>query len=302
MMRDSYRIKEWEVWEIMAEDGNAERDGCAGMTKDDIFCMPCLLYLFRAFTDDADYNTGDETETGETDGEYTEDEYSGDEFDVFDDLTERNTERNAVVEPPPNSLGLFDPDADVDPDPLGEGVNVVVPPEPYFPSTTHSMPTRTSSTSANRNPQRRKSIKHHEPLPLHTSQPVFQRDRCTITMIQGDPEGKTSGRKSKKYIVGSDLSEESRYAVEYECGCGMREGRKGQSLNQRNSGITAESHGANVVLDMKDATSEGRHAHGPLVPSQSLVLSNSKTGCYFDQDFGLVVFFGVVISVRCRST
>ncbi|KAE9403960.1 hypothetical protein BT96DRAFT_444356 [Gymnopus androsaceus JB14] len=101
-----------------------------------------------AFTDDADYDTGDETETGETDGEYTEDEYSGDEFDVFDDLTERNTERNAVVEPPPSSLGLFDPDADIDPDPLGEGVNVVVPPEPYFPSTIHSMPTRTSSTSA----------------------------------------------------------------------------------------------------------------------------------------------------------
>ncbi|KAJ4001704.1 hypothetical protein F5050DRAFT_1560335 [Lentinula boryana] len=183
-----------------------------------------------AFTDDADtdYGSGDETETinGETDGELTEDDESGDEIDVFDDVTERNTERNAVVElPATGSLGLFDADADIDPDPLGEGVNVVVPPEPYFPSTIHSLPSRTAS-GAKRNPRRRKSTKHHEPLPLNTSRPLFQRDRCTITMIQGDPEGKASAidRKKKKYIVASDLSEESRYAVEWGIGTVLRDG------------------------------------------------------------------------------
>ncbi|KAJ4482248.1 hypothetical protein J3R30DRAFT_2148450 [Lentinula aciculospora] len=183
-----------------------------------------------AFTDDpdTDYGSGDETETinGETDGEYTEDDDSGDEIDVFDDVTERNTERNAVVElPATGALGLFDADADIDPDPLGEGVNVVVPPEPYFPSTIHSMPTRTPS-GTKRNPRRRKSIKHHEPLHLNTSRPLFQRDRCTITMIQGDPEDKTSAieRKRKKYIVASDLSEESRYAVEWGIGTVLRDG------------------------------------------------------------------------------
>ncbi|KAJ3814673.1 hypothetical protein EV368DRAFT_32078 [Lentinula lateritia] len=184
-----------------------------------------------AFTDDADvldYGSGDDTETvnGETDGEYTEDEDSGDEIDIFDDVTERNTERNAVVElPAAGALGLFDADADIDPDPLGEGVNVVVPPEPYFPSTIHSLPSRTPS-GTKRNPRRRKSTKHHEPLPLNTSRPLFQRDRCTITMIQGDPESKTAttGRKKKKYIVASDLSEESRYAVEWGIGTVLRDG------------------------------------------------------------------------------
>ncbi|KAJ3717079.1 hypothetical protein C8R42DRAFT_611520 [Lentinula raphanica] len=183
-----------------------------------------------AFTDDADtdYGSGDETETvnGETDGEFTEDEDSGDEIDIFDDVTERNTERNAVVElPATGALGLYDADADIDPDPLGEGVNVVVPPEPYFPSTIHSMPSRTPS-GAKRNPRRRKSTKHHEPLPLNTSRPLFQRDRCTITMIQGDPEGKAVAiqRKKKKYIIASDLSEESRYAVEWGIGTVLRDG------------------------------------------------------------------------------
>ncbi|KAJ3972390.1 hypothetical protein EV361DRAFT_798187 [Lentinula raphanica] len=183
-----------------------------------------------AFTDDADtdYGSGDETETvnGETDGEFTEDEDSGDEIDIFDDVTERNTERNAVVElPATGALGLYDADADIDPDPLGEGVNVVVPPEPYFPSTIHSMPSRTPS-GAKRNPRRRKSTKHHEPLPLNTSRPLFQRDRCTITMIQGDPEGKALAiqRKKKKYIIASDLSEESRYAVEWGIGTVLRDG------------------------------------------------------------------------------
>ncbi|KAF9077575.1 hypothetical protein BDP27DRAFT_477051 [Rhodocollybia butyracea] len=179
-----------------------------------------------AFTDDGDYGSADETEiNGEIDGEYTEDEdFSGDDIDVFDDVTERNTERNAVVEPPTTgSLGLFDADADIDPDPLGEGVNVVVPPEPYFASSIHNLPTR-STSGAKRNPRRRKSTKHHEPLPLHTSRPLFQRDRCTITMIQGDPEGKSLGRTKKKYIVASDLSEESRYAVEWGIGTVLRDG------------------------------------------------------------------------------
>ncbi|KIK69641.1 hypothetical protein GYMLUDRAFT_151485 [Collybiopsis luxurians FD-317 M1] len=135
---------------------------------------------------------------------------------------------NAVVKlPDTGALGLYDADADIDPDPLGEGVNVVVPPEPYFPSTIHSMPSRTGAGGGTkRNPRRRKSTRHHEPLPLNTSRPLFQRDRCTITMIQGDPESKTSstGRKKKKYIVASDLSEESRYAVEWGIGTVLRDG------------------------------------------------------------------------------
>ncbi|KAF5369331.1 hypothetical protein D9758_002529 [Tetrapyrgos nigripes] len=175
----------------------------------------------NAFTDYGD--SGDETETqGDQTTDYETDpddsDWSGDEVDIFDDVTERNTEQNSLVNARTN-----DADPDVEPDPLGEGVNVVVPPEPYFPSTlNHTVSTR----GGKRNPRRRKSTRHHEPLPLHTSRPLFERDRCTITVKQGDPESRLveTGRRKMKYVVASDLSEESRYAVEWGIGTVLRDG------------------------------------------------------------------------------
>ncbi|TFK73565.1 hypothetical protein BDN72DRAFT_834431 [Pluteus cervinus] len=170
-----------------------------------------------AFTDDQD--SGDET-IG-TDVDEDDEDYSGD--DLFDPVTERNTERNALIAAPPTE-GATGPDAeaDVDPDPLGEGVNVVVPPEPYFPTTLN--PGSSGTARGKRNPRRRKSLKSHEPLPYETGRPVFQRDRCTITITQGDPNGKLGERRRRKYIVASDLSEESRYAVEWGIGTVLRDG------------------------------------------------------------------------------
>lgn len=166
-----------------------------------------------AFGDDGDDTEGE----GETDPE-TDDEGWSDE-DVFDPLTEENTERNVFIEPPTVAVdGEFE-----DPDPLGEGVNVVVPPEPYFPSTLNSGSTA-GTLKGGRNPRRKKSLRHHEPLPLQTSRPVFQRDRCTITLTQGDPESKLEGRRPRSYIVASDMSEESRYAVEWGIGTVLRDG------------------------------------------------------------------------------
>ncbi|KAG1825369.1 hypothetical protein EV424DRAFT_1320067 [Suillus variegatus] len=118
-------------------------------------------------------------------------------------------------------MGDLDPDdVTMDPDPLGEGVNVVVPPEPYFPSTLN----RSSLTSmkGKRGGPKRKKSRHHETLPLRTARPLFQRDRCTITMTQGDPEA--SERRRRMYIIASDLSEESRYAVEWGIGTVIRDG------------------------------------------------------------------------------
>jgi hypothetical protein len=164
-----------------------------------------------AFTDFAD--SGDET-IGETD-------YSDDDCDDFDDfldpVTERNTEHNAIVNPAPAPDAVID---EAEPDPLGEGVNVVVPPEPYFPSTLNSLDR--SNTRNKKNPRRRKSVKHHEPLPFKTCRPIFERDRCTITVKQGDP--KLSTRRKRKYVVASDLSEESKYAVEWGIGTVLRDG------------------------------------------------------------------------------
>ncbi|KAI0030423.1 hypothetical protein K488DRAFT_54240 [Vararia minispora EC-137] len=141
------------------------------------------------------------------------DEEDSPESDHFDSVTEANTEQNALVVP----SDLPDVDGEIA-DPLGEGQNVVVPLEPYFPTTLNHTNTR--------NPRRRKSTRHHEPLPLKTGRPAFQRDRCTITITQGDPITalKEKGRKSRSYIVASDISDESRYAVEWAIGTVLRDG------------------------------------------------------------------------------
>ncbi|KAF8635964.1 hypothetical protein AX15_000128 [Amanita polypyramis BW_CC] len=148
-----------------------------------------------------------------TDAETEDEDDKEDHF--FDTITERNTEQNAQTVPVAPGL----PDVE-EPDPLGEGVNVVVPHEPYFPSTLNP---RESPTRGRRGTKRRKSIKH-EPLALQTSRPAFERDRCTTTITQGDPEAKLEGRKSRLYMVASDLGEESRYALEWGIGTVLRDG------------------------------------------------------------------------------
>jgi len=163
-----------------------------------------------AFAEEPD--SGDET-VGETELETEDETWSND--DLFDPVTERNTERNALIAP---VMGV-DGEVDVDPDPLGEGVNVVVPPEPYFPSTLNSGGT----IRGRKTPRRRKSVRH-EPLTYHTSRPIFQRDRCTLMITQGDPDGTLGERRRRRYVVASDLSEESRYAVEWGIGTVLRDG------------------------------------------------------------------------------
>ena len=130
--------------------------------------------------------------------------------DQFDPVTEANTEQNALV-----AADVTEPDPLEIPDPLGEGVNVVVPHEPYFPTTLNTR----------NNPRRRKSTRP-EPLPLVTGRPVFQRDRCTITLTQGNPPRslRESGRRPRRYVIASDLSDESRYAVEWGIGTVLRDG------------------------------------------------------------------------------
>ncbi|THH27311.1 hypothetical protein EUX98_g6873 [Antrodiella citrinella] len=134
------------------------------------------------------------------------------EADDVDPITSRNTERNALI--PADAVDVDTADV---PDPLGEGVNVVIAPEPYFPSTLNA--------TGSRNPRRRKS-RPHDLLHLDTSRPVFQRDRCTITLTHGNPTGiaEQGSRRNKRYVLASDLSEESRYALEWSIGTVLRDG------------------------------------------------------------------------------
>ncbi|KAG7088502.1 hypothetical protein E1B28_012489 [Marasmius oreades] len=178
--------------------------------ESDASSVHASIHPRNAFTD---HDSDDETIY---DGETEDEDWSADEdIDGFDQETERNTEANAFTDP--TSADGVEPELDIDP--LGEGVNVVLPPEPYFPTTLNA-----STAPRGRRIKRKKSVRHHEPLPLKTSRPHFQRDRCTITLTQGDPEGKLEGRKKKMYVVGSDLSEESRYAVEWGIGTVLRDG------------------------------------------------------------------------------
>ena len=173
-----------------------------------------ILPQSTAYSDaDADDESGDDL--GETDDE------SPYEEDIFDPITEANTERNALVTPVSADGSGLAPEIE-DPDPVGEGVNVVVAPEPYFPSSLNAL--GSIGRGNKRNPRRRKSVRAHEPLPFSTSRPVFQRDRCTITLTQGDPEATLGERRKRRYVVASDMSEESRYAVEWGIGTVLRDG------------------------------------------------------------------------------
>lgn len=153
----------------------------------------------------------------EGDGSETDlSEESWSDGDPFDDLTELNTERNAQTSP----AECVEEADGADIDPLGEGVNMVVPPDPLFPTTLHG------GHGARRNTVSRRKTVRPEHLPLVTSRPTFQRDRCTIRLTNGDPIASLgdTGRKGRRYVVASDLSVESKYAVEWCIGTVMRDG------------------------------------------------------------------------------
>ncbi|KAL5524656.1 hypothetical protein ACEPAF_9796 [Sanghuangporus sanghuang] len=168
-----------------------------------------LIRPRNAFSQSLDVSSDESLDEVDDEGD-SEESWSDD--DAFDPITVQNTEQNSLV-PEPQEIDIFD-----GPDPLGEGVNIVIPPEPYFPSTLNS--------TGNRNPRRRKSAKHHVSLPLITSRPEFKRDRCIITLTQGNPAQalELNGRRPKRYVVASDLSDESRYAIEWGIGTVLRDG------------------------------------------------------------------------------
>lgn len=127
--------------------------------------------------------------------------------DGVDQETVGNTERNAAIPP----VDANEEMQDIGPDPLGEGVNIVRAPEPLFPQ--QSIFTR-----------KKKAVKNTDMLPLITSAPHFQRDLCTVTLTHGKPAQHCVGRPTRHYMVASDLSEESKYAVEWGIGTVLKDG------------------------------------------------------------------------------
>jgi hypothetical protein len=161
------------------------------------------------------FNEGDgsPSDDDDQDGDDDDDDSFDDSSDGFDELTEVNTSKNAALGAPMENTE--DP-LEQEPDPLGEGVNVVRLPEPLFQQTLMG--------SSRRSEPRRKKTLRVDPLPLVTGRPHFQRDRCTVTLTHGNPAGLTENRRPKTYMVASDLSEESRYAVEWGIGTVLKDG------------------------------------------------------------------------------
>ncbi|EST08247.1 UspA [Kalmanozyma brasiliensis GHG001] len=62
-------------------------------------------------------------------------------------------------------------------------------------------------------------------LSLTTSRPRYERNRCTITISHGDADAAAkNSKRPKRYVVASDGSEESSYAVEWTIGTVLRDG------------------------------------------------------------------------------
>ncbi|GAA5927716.1 hypothetical protein JCM3775_006062 [Rhodotorula graminis] len=224
--------------------------------------MP-LVQVANAFEDDSDDDSeaGSVATAGSRD-DFTDDD-DDDLFDAngdfFDEEVEKNTEANASADTPFDFL-TREGTTMVYP---GEGPNLLPPTDPMSAAfRAGAMPQRTpvatplatptlanpspSSTAApsssaatrtnprtslppRRRPTRSGTLSSAAPkLELHTGRPTFEKNRCTVTITHGEPDRvleESGGRKQRRrYLVASDLSEESMYAIQWAIGTVIREG------------------------------------------------------------------------------
>lgn len=110
----------------------------------------------------------------------------------------------------------------------GEGPNLLPMNDPMTPSlgsSISSLPPRANPRTGL--PPRRKSTKSAIPkLELKTGRPSFEKNRCTVILTHGDPDKalEESKRKKRTYLVASDLSDESLFAIQWAIGTVLREG------------------------------------------------------------------------------
>ncbi|KAI8457475.1 hypothetical protein BY996DRAFT_4578355, partial [Phakopsora pachyrhizi] len=72
---------------------------------------------------------------------------------------------------------------------------------------------------------RRSGSVHQTKLELQVSRPIYERNRCTISIENGNhAEASKKAERTRFYLVASDLSEESKYAIEWTIGTVLRQG------------------------------------------------------------------------------
>ncbi|GAA5986757.1 hypothetical protein JCM10908_000883 [Rhodotorula pacifica] len=200
---------------------------------------PANAYIDSDEESDADSDVESHDSRDWDDGAYADED---DDFEIDEEL-EKNTEANASATTPFDVIKSEGPTM-VYP---GEGPNLLPPTDPMTssfsslrrpaPSTTDSNATITSNGPPRVHPRtgalaRRKSTRASTSslprLELNTSRPAFEKNRCTVTLTHGDPdraiEEAGPKKRRRRYLVASDLSDESLYAVQWAIGTVLREG------------------------------------------------------------------------------
>ncbi|EGG11937.1 uncharacterized protein MELLADRAFT_59047 [Melampsora larici-populina 98AG31] len=117
-------------------------------------------------------------------------------------------------------------------------------------------PKRKPSIVSRSTSRRKKSINGHQghiKLPLVVSRPVYEKNRCTITMEHGDrAKAFQKVGRSRFYLVASDLSEESRYAIEWTIGTVLRQGDEVRFANFDSDKPGSASDGRAKIKNQKD--------------------------------------------------
>lgn len=102
---------------------------------------------------------------------------------------------------------------------------------------------------------------------LSVSKPIFERNRCTITITSGDWVAAQGRRmRPKRYVVASDGSEEAAYAAEWTIGTVLRDGDEILVVNVMETDVKFDE------LDRKNDTAAARTQHQKIRADEARIL------------------------------
>jgi hypothetical protein len=109
---------------------------------------------------------------------------------------------------------------------------------------------KSSITSRNGSVRRRTStLGSRQDLKLTVSRPIYQKNRCTITIEHGDwLEVAKKAERTRFYLVACDLSDESKYAIEWTIGTVLRQGDEVGHLSQVMHQQKITMHAIEIIL------------------------------------------------------
>jgi nucleotide-binding universal stress UspA family protein len=132
--------------------------------------------------------------------------------------------------------------------------------------TSHTTTSATDSLSTASKTE--KDGENHPSQRLTASRPIFEKNRCTITLVHGEYDRLCGeSKRPRRYIVASDGSEESSYAIEWTIGTVLRDG---------DEMLVVSVMETDTKLDASDAKHEDPHArkeHQRIRQSMAVILA-----------------------------